>query len=224
MTEIGPLTESGAAVVPQRPTTEAERLEWLVRLCEGLVMSPSGWTTSKLRDALAPAARTWTADALGVSAAERESERETRDDLIEALERLNECRQALGLPDATTGHMLVMEVRAMAGRIAQLEEALAAAGREAADVVASSPFLVTREADGRWLADCGRVPGAMAYGTTAAEARAAAAMIVVCRCESLEEERQAEQQRHAVEMGEMRSALLHLSVQLAREIRRGGGA
>ena len=33
-----------------------------------------------------------------------------------------------------------------------------------------------------------------------------------------------EAQHHAVEMGEMRSALLHLSVQLAREIRRGGGA
>ena len=32
------------------------------------------------------------------------------------------------------------------------------------------------------------------------------------------------QQRHAVEMGEMRSALLHLCRQLEREILRGGGA
>lgn len=43
----------------------------------------------------------------------------------------------------------------------------------------------------------------------------------------LDDERQrasAEAQRHAVEMGEMRSALLHLCAQLAREIRRGGGA
>ena len=141
-----------------------------------------------------------------------------------------ELRRDIAKAEAERDHMQAMLTDAQAdldearGRIAQLEEALAKAHEDLANVSADSPFLVEREADGRWLADCGRVPGAMAYGATAAEARAAAATIVVCRCEALEEERAEAQQRHAVEMGEMRSALLHLCRQLEREIRRGGGA
>lgn len=178
MTEIGPQTESGAAVVP----TTSERREWLLSLHR----TNGDWPLA--------AAKAW---ALEVA--------EARDRATKAEAELAEARD----------------------RIAQIEEALAAAGREAADVVAASPFLVTREADGRWLADCGRVPGAMAYGATAAEARAAAATIVVCQCELLQEERQAEQQRHAVEMGEERELSAVLARAYVRERQRwgrGGGA
>ena len=228
MKPIGPETEAGAAVVP---TTEAERLEWLVRLLAGNIDSRA--LEDELRHRLVPAAKAWTAQVdreREVSAARHDIVAQSRDDVRALL---------------ATAHEELAEARA---RIAQLEEALASAGREVENVAAASPFLVEREADGRWLATFEPVPGAMAYGGTVAEARAAASQVVAHRCEELtrevgdlklalasrlgdgdalaaEREAHADAvQRHAVEMGQMRSALLHLCVQLEREIRRGGGA
>ena len=107
-----------------------------------------------------------------------------------------ELRRDIAKAEAERDHMQAMLTDAQAelgearGRIAQLEEALASAGRDVS---------------------------AIREGEDAERAAWQSAL------DAEREERQAEQQRHAVEMGEMRSALLHLCVQLEREIRRGGG-
>ena len=173
MKTIGPQTEAGPAVVPQRPTTEAERLEWLVRLAIGAAIGQKsyGGLVADMTSSLAPAAKAWTADVDELAASCREVERitgerdEARKELVEADFALAGAR----------------------GRIAQLEEALAAAGREVTD-------------------------------------RKRAAALAADHSDAMREAHADAVQRHAVEMGEMRSALLHLSMQLAREIRRGGGA